>query len=271
MKVCIVNDCTKIRGHFGCQMVIDTFREQLDRIDMELLGTVKNGDTRGLDFSVVLNRPEIQILKQADLVIVNSEGSVHHGTNPNLVKFAAEFPCVLMNGVWEMNPHYPELHAFKRVYMRESLSTQDVRSQGVPCETVPDIILTNKRLNEHERNQDHSGIGYTDSAGVNFKGIKPFTSPDDYLRSLDGFDAMVCGRFHAALCCMVIGIPFTAFRSNTWKNEGLMKDAGLSLLYWNLPAAASACVPTEVSPRTTKYVEQGKEKINKMFDDLWEL
>jgi hypothetical protein len=252
-------------------MVIETFEEQLERVGIELLGTVKNADTRGHDFSKVLDRPELQMLRQADLVIVNSEGSVHHGTNPNLVKFAAEFPSILMNGVWQKNPHYPELHSFKRVHMRESLSTQEVKTQGVPCSTVPDIILTTKRLNEYRCNQERSGIGYTDSAGVKIRGFKPSMSPDDYLHLLGSFNAVVCGRFHAALCCMVMGIPFSAWASNTWKNRGLMKDAGLTHLFRELLADANECVPSSVSPQTVKYVERGRKQINRMFSSLWEL
>ena len=42
MRVAIYNDTFIARKpHFGCELVMTTFREQLDRVGIELVGTVK--------------------------------------------------------------------------------------------------------------------------------------------------------------------------------------------------------------------------------------
>ena len=43
MRVAIYNDTfIARRPHFGCELVMTTFREQLDRVGIELVGTVKD-------------------------------------------------------------------------------------------------------------------------------------------------------------------------------------------------------------------------------------
>ena len=155
--------------------------------------------------------------------------------------------------------------------MRESLSTMAVKRQGVECSTVPDVILTSQRLRDHRRPADGMEVKCTDSAGAERDGFKPFMQPAEYLEQLDRCRAVVCGRFHAVLCCMVLGIPFTAYASNTWKNKAMMNDACMSHLYRELRADALEVLPAEVSIQAATYVEAGRLKIDKMFEDLWEL
>ena len=60
MKVVIVND-TAVRPHFGCELVMQTYREQLKRVDIELIKTIPKGRA-------------IQIPDSTDMVLVNGEG-----------------------------------------------------------------------------------------------------------------------------------------------------------------------------------------------------
>lgn len=59
----------------------------------------------------------------------------------------------------------------------------------------------------------------------------PIVWPDseaDFLERLAGASAHVTGRFHGIALSLVTRTPFLALRSNSWKVESLLSDAGLS-------------------------------------------
>lgn len=247
MKAYIANDCSG-KGHFGCTLVMETYREQLKRVGIE----------------------EVMDPDKADLVIVNGEGSLHHGLRTDLIEWGADYPSVFVNGVYDSNPHDDGMYDFLYVAVRESLSAAELQKHGIQASIVPDIILTSKRVNAAERTYPFlQGTRITDNTTDSESGHSAISDPEKYLCWLAGGRHAVCGRFHAAICCMVMGIPFTTWDSNTHKIRGLMLDAGVFHLHSETQEAAIAKIDlqqTEIEESIKTYVENGKKKINEMFE-----
>ena len=271
-KVVFIGDTSLNSPHFGCQLVGQTFREQFSRIGLQLIATLP------YDFS---DYPGIsEILKGADLLVINGEGSIHHGRYHHLIALASEYPCALVNCVYQENPVWPELQKFLYISTRESLSANEIRSQGVGCHVVPDVLFASSLLNSFVCQGASKAHGVTDSAQKTIYKFGPFKlrlrvgrSPKqkmvaDYLKFLCQYKSLCIGRFHAAIAASVLGIPFSTWDSNTWKMRGLMEDMGLSHLHFNNRKEAMVAIPSEFDPKINVFVEQAKQKIETMFDTL---
>ncbi len=262
MKAAIVNDTTK--PHFGCQLVMQTFREQLDRVGIELIGTVPN-TTKTFD--------DIPFLDRADLVIVNGEGTIHHKKGRHLVELAARYPAVLINCVYQEAPLRPEMKKFKYVAARESLSAAALREHGVPAEVVPDVIFSSKALSSYHRPEPQHDLGFSDNVTdveCGFSAMVGLGQVTDYLDKLSSYKRLCLGRFHSVVAASVLGIPFSAWPSNTHKTEGLMQDMGISHLFAKTQAEAAALAPETLPPEVPAFVREANVKINRMFERLHE-
>ena len=110
MRVYVLNDTAKAvptkKPHFGCQLVMETYHEQLERVGIELLGTISGKEK------------EFDRLDDADLIVVNGEGSIHHENRNELIDVAERYPCVLLNAVYQENAFRPGLNEFKKIAVR---------------------------------------------------------------------------------------------------------------------------------------------------------
>jgi hypothetical protein len=230
---------------------METYREQFERVGIE----------------------EAESPKDADLVIVNGEGSLHHGHHRELLEWPSRRPSVFVNAVYEANPTSPKMGEFLYRSARESMSADYMRDQGYECDVVPDVILTNRRLNAVKYNPAAvDGIGLTDNVVAGASGTSVRKSPAAYLDWLSQWEGVACGRFHAAIACAVIGIPFSTWDSNTWKIRGLMKDMGIPQFHADdNQLAAAAIVPNSLPSQVVEYVERGKKKIDRMFESFLDL
>ena len=249
MRAYIVNDRSgdgPRPGHFGCALVMETYREQLERVGIE----------------------EAKTPEDADLVIVNGEGSLHHGHRRDLLTWPARYPSVFVNAVYQANAPAPEMGEFLYRAARESMSASYMRGQGYECDVVPDVILTNRRLNAVEYDPSLAdGIGLTDNVLDGRAGSSAWEGPAAYLDWLSRWEGVVCGRFHAAIACAVIGVPFSTWDSNTWKIRGLMRDIGILQFHaGDSQLAAKAIVPDGPPSQVAEYVDRGKRKIDRMFE-----
>ena len=95
-----------------------------------------------------------------------------------------------------------------------------------------------------------------------------FKVAGDYLEFLSTHRKMVVGRFHAAVSCSVLGIPFSSWDSNTWKTKGLMLDMGISHLHFDSRNEAIANMPEEFPEEIIGFRRSAKERIEAMFDQL---
>lgn len=102
-RVVILND-TDVNGyHFGCAKVMGTIRAQIAERDVSIAGTVKT--------SVNWRDAHSDMVETADLLIINGEGTLHHGSKRGrwLLEAAATVKAkggkvALINALWQDNP-----------------------------------------------------------------------------------------------------------------------------------------------------------------------
>ncbi len=268
-SVAFVNDTSLYSSHFGCQLVCQTFREQFSRVGLKLRYSFPR------DFNI---ESVSKYLKNVDLIVVNGEGSIHHGQCQHLIRLAGTFPSVLVNCVYEENPIIPELKSFLYIAARESLSADDIKNKGADCDTVPDVIFSSSLLRSYIREEPYKEIGYTDNVVAIDDRIKNLSTQNlihaekilvsDYLRYLTSFKKLCIGRFHAAIVSAIYGIPFSSWDSNTWKIRGVMKDMGVEHLHFRNFSDASENIPSEFNTRIGKYSEKAPKRVNEMFEKI---
>lgn len=262
-NVVVVNDTSLSNPHFGCQLVGQTIREQCTRVGLTLTGSLP------LKFERRFAEP---FFRQADLILINGEGSIHHGLNVDLLQIASEYPCALINCVFEENGSQPLLRQFQYCSARESLSAATIEAEGASCEMVPDIIFASSLLASIVSRPANLPIGITDNVTNPLVGFSP-KAPlvYDSLMNLKRCQTLVAGRFHAAIAAAVMGIPFSTWSSNTWKTSGMMADMGVPHLHFETLAEAVAGVPQQFDPRIGRYARHAKSRVMQMFDQLADL
>lgn len=275
-KVAFIADVSLRTPHFGCQLVGQTIREQLARAGLDLVATLpaKYEGVSGWE----------NILNEVDLVVINGEGSIHHGRFQNMIDLAGNWPSALINCVYQENPPNSNLKCFKYISARESMSVVAIREHGAVAEVVPDVLFASSFLRSFIPIQPlRRDNGFTDCAVKVERRVGPFKlryrpgfSPKqkvvgDYLNFLSSHRRIAVGRFHAAICCSVMGIPFSTWDSNTWKTEGLMRDMGVSELHFASRDLALANVPLTFSPEIADFAEKARWRIEAMFDRLREV
>lgn len=264
MKVVLVND-TAHHPHAGCQLVGAAFREQFTRVGLDLVGSIP--------FDVDWNTCT-SLLASADLVVVNGEGSIHHGKRQDLLDLAARYPAALVNCVYQDNPPNPNLQHFRYVAARESLSANELARNGVEAEVVPDVCLTASTLRLFKKTTATEDLGRTDNVTdpasgfpIKYHGV----TPADYLHRLCSYQRLCIGRFHAAIMAASLEIPFSAWASNTYKSEGLLLDMGIPECFAKDVSSAAQRVPASFPDSVRQYVAEGRKKIDNMFANLHHL
>ena len=260
VKVVLVNDTSLENTHFGCQLVGQTIREQLCRANAELIAAFP------LNFKPAFARP---YFRQADLVLINGEGSIHHGKNLHLLHLADEYPSALINCIYQENGFQPSLKNFLYISARESLSAEEIRKQGIACDITPDLLFGSSMLRATPRTRQNQELGITDNVVNPASGFSPKAPlAYDILSNMVRCKRIVAGRFHAAVAACVMGIPFSTWDSNTWKTRGLMQDIGIEHLHFETQQGAIANVPDELDPRIPEYTLKARGRIEKTFEQL---
>jgi hypothetical protein len=263
MNVVILND-TSFQNHFGCELVMKTFREQLSRLGFKLIKTIPTG---------VVN---FSIPKQTDMVIVNGEGTIHHGSSGHLIYVVEkypEIPFVLLNAVWQENPDYKCLDKFKYISVRESFSFNSMQKNVKNIEVIPDIMFACKYaqnlaldLNKISPTID---IGVTDNVVPTSQfNISSRTTASNFIRSMCQYKRICSGRHHGVAVAAILNKPFSAWPSNTHKIEGMMTDMGVEKFHFKNQFEAIKNIPIKPIPAVADYVKNARLKITKMFDEL---
>ena len=251
MKIAIVND-TAPSGHFGCKLVMDAIHEQFRRRGIEVIGTVPWTDHwRGYK----------SLLDQADLVVVNGEGSIHHGNRMELLKIAEAYPSVLINAVYQDVPENDYLKQFKYIAVRESFSKLAMEQHGVTPNVVPDLIFSH----DIPEPKTEYGLCMVDSV-TGEQGLDPHR--EDFISEMGKAERVCSGRFHAVCLAMLWGKPFAAYPSNTHKTPGMLHDAGALHLYKQTKEEALGAV-SEFD--ASEYVKETREKIEGMFNNICDI
>lgn len=264
MKIAIFNDtalgaATTGGIHFGCELVMETMLDLLEQNGHEVVQRVPS--------SVVGEKVD----RSADLVIVNGEGSLHHNRRKELLLVAQEAPSILINTVWQEMDSNGLLDHFKYIAARESRSQAEM---PVEADVVPDLLFANKRLRKADTYPRHpqEDIGVTDSVLNQLKGgdggFTAIQNASTYIEELKKYKRVCCGRFHAVAACAVLGIPFSAWQSNTHKIEGMMEDMGVLEHFYYMKDDAMANIPTTYSSEIELYVQNARTKIHSLFERL---
>lgn len=126
LKVVILND-TRGHHHFGCHRVMRFIEEQLASRDMEILARslVRNDWEKDRCF--------LQATARADLILINGEGTLHHGSRhgEKLLRIATHpvrqnKPVAIVNALYQENPE-----SWRKPLSRLTLvATRDSRSQA---------------------------------------------------------------------------------------------------------------------------------------------
>lgn len=243
LKIAIVNDTSGF-NHFGCDLVMSVYRKQFKARGVDVIGTIPTGaDWQQYKHS----------LMKADLIVVNGEGSIHHGNHRRLIDIAGEFPSVLVNAVYQDMPENDNLGKFEYISVRESFSAKEV-----DAEIVPDLMFASGI----ERPEPVGDRVVIDSICRSY-GISPHNPK--LLEIIGRAREMVTGRFHGACLALLWGMPFSAYPSNTHKTLGMMTDAGCEHLYFETQAEAMENVQAFDG---SEYVQSARQKINQMFDKI---
>lgn len=270
-KIVLVNDTSLYSTHFGCQLVGQVYREQFKRVGLDLvLSLPKVFDSKRWD----------AVIRGVDLVVINGEGSIHHGRNLHLLDLADKYPVALMNCVYEENPRMDVLNNMIYVTARESLSAAEIGKVRAQCEVVPDMIFASSMVRAFPVSSPSLEICITDSVIKTYKGFGPFKrkdrgdlaahglTPAQYLAQLTSYKRVCAGRFHAAVVASILGVPFSAWDSNTWKTRGMLEDMGVPHLHFEKRHDALRGIPQEFDARIRTYADNAKIKVESAFDRL---
>jgi len=259
MKVTILNDTNG--KHFGCELVMQTYHDQLNRVGIEILKTIP------------MKTPKFTIPKETDLVIVNGEGSLHRGQHSHLVNVANNYPSVLLNTVWQENPNYSALYNFKCITVRESLSYKNLPLGLSNVKIVPDVSFASTFLRNFKKQIANKDLGFTDNVIEKNKsdGFSALQSAAKFIPGICEYKRLCVGRFHAIVAASVLQIPFSAWPSNTHKIQGMLIDMQIPHLHFSTKDEATDNTPVEFDDQITLYVEQARLKIDQMFENLHNL
>lgn len=273
-SVALINDTSLFENHFGCTLVGQTFREQCARAGLDL----KYAFPRDYDFEAIA-----PLLDDVDLVVVNGEGSIHHGRRNHLLNVASRFPSVLVNAVYQSNPQNDALGQFLYRSTRESLSASEIQAAGYSCNVTPDLIFASMQLRSFVKPVPVEELGVTDSVLKRRVRIGPLKlykksygfSPEgrvaDYLKTLSRYKSLCIGRFHAVVAASVLEIPFSCWESNTWKVSGMMQDMRASQYVFSTFDEAMLNVPNFFDPKIRSFSEKAVPRIEQMFNEIAEL
>ena len=260
MKVAILND-TASNPHFGCQMVMAAYRKLLLDRGVELVGTLKHG--------VAWNEGgHHKLLDSADLVLVNGEGSTHHGGHRHLLSVGDRYPSMLMNCVFQsMSGVSLHLKRFKHITVRESMSADYMASTyRIKPEIVPDLVFSAHNTMPQTCS---NGLDVFLSDSVVRDGIQTHSAFDSrFIERMATYRGACCGRFHAICVAAMLGVPFSAWRSSTWKNKAIMLDMGIPELYADGQGDALLLIPDKVADSVVRYVLNAAKKIDNLFDRI---
>jgi hypothetical protein len=187
-----------------------------------------------------------------DVLVVNGEGSMHHGGGSfhdkmQLIAAAADAkrPACLINTVWQDNPHEYDaaLAGCRQVVVREVLSQRDIAKHGVTAEIAPDLSYFAPVAKDEVINFK-GGIVMTDFLSREFGSFVrlrsrwaeryPFVDMramrwSTLVRSLKTARLLLTGRHHAVYAACKARTPFLALAGNTHKIEGTIATAGVDI------------------------------------------
>lgn len=165
MKAVVLND-TRTQFHHGCELVMKRISDELTlRGVTEIVFSQEGSDW-------FANEEVKKSIETSSIVVVNGEGTIHHGRPHgekllSVVDYADKYnvPCYLINATYQSNPteFSKYLSKFRKIYVRESFSKNELESLGFFSEIVPDLTLS-AQFDMGKINRSSEIISATDSA-----------------------------------------------------------------------------------------------------------
>ncbi|MDR2877005.1 MAG: polysaccharide pyruvyl transferase family protein [Chromatiales bacterium] len=261
MKIALFND-TAAYGHFGCHAVSDAHARMLGRAGHEVK------ERFFLDWSPVVTDPRgpgainhllhdddfRHRIENVDAVIVNGEGTIHHGSGLHLLAVLGAAQklgkaTLLVNAVYENSEFHEDVIArLDDFTVREQSSLEYAKSRKLPARLVLDssyaasfsddrlIDLSEKVVLTDWHLQRTADVGKTIRDYLAERREHAFFLPferSDAIKiwhripaSLSSATVVHTARHHGVYFCIKAKIPFVALPSNTHKVEGLLKQYG---------------------------------------------
>jgi hypothetical protein len=269
--IAFINDTSMMESHFGCNLVCQTFREQFARTGLNLKLSLPR-EFKIADYE--------ERLDQVDLLVINGEGSIHHNKRRHLVELADRFPAVLVNCVYEKNDPHPALNKFLYIATRESASCEEINCHGGRAVIVPDALFASSFLWSFPKPDPKKDFGITDNVAKNYWSFGPVKlklergfsidrpKVSDYLKKLCSYRKLCIGRFHAAVACSVLEVPFATWDSNTWKTRAMMEDMGVPQFHFASFEKARAGVPDVFPEKIRSFALEARSRVADMFDQI---
>jgi len=230
-------------------------------------------------------------LGEADLVVINGEGTLHHGRRRGAELLsvvdapeARDKPIVLVNALFQDNPESwgTLLRRLSAIYVRDPQSARVLEATfGLAVPVVPDLSFYSANRSRPQSQPTRSTVGFGDSvdkalsqwlwkacqdhpsgrylpirstrkyrrfalngplnwlynapsvvgaaATCSFRRkIRLVADVEAFQHELHGLRLFVTGRFHGLCLALARQVPVVALRSNSFKNEALLEQVGLS-------------------------------------------
>lgn len=266
MKILLGND-TGNAFHLGCKGVSDAHARLLGRAGHEVIGRLWVATQQrfevGPDTEVIeaVSRDDRvrELVEASDAVVVNGEGTIHHGAGRGWLALLAlgqrlGKATVLTNAVIQDTPGFDKVFArLDDLCVRESRSAAYLASRGIACRVSPDSyyaaafepaedydLLDRTVMTDRHFEREHD-VGvvmdiYLDALCDTV--VLPFETlgapPRAWRRlpeELACATGVITARHHGVCAAVLAGVPFVGLGGNTWKIEGHMEDLGLGDLF----------------------------------------
>lgn len=209
----------------------------------------------------------VDSLDEADMVIINGEGSMHHNSRDcriklNMIETVASLGknISLINTVWQDNSASnvgDKLKYISKIVTREVMSCKDLeQNHNIYSTVAPDIACfalndsEKKEISNAKESSLHKNVAITDLYSHEFKcwvqlqgrfkqrykmHILNNYQWFELIKSFAASKAVITGRHHAICACLLAKTPFVPIKSNSHKIEGLLLSANA-----NIPIASTA-------------------------------
>ena len=256
MKILLAND-TALERHVGCLAVSDGHARLIGEAGHEITERLFIG---ALDHHVGVTDDALVVslgaddallarIDSVDAVVVNGEGTIHHGRGRPLLALLALAqargkPTLLVNAVFQETAGFDDtLKRLDDFTVRESRSLEHARSRGLTARRTPDAILAARFsvspprgsgefvTDGHWQCQETRDILAAMQAETGAR-LLSLMEPDlvanwrETPSGLAGARMLITGRHHGAYLALLADVPFVALASNTFKLEGLTEDLG---------------------------------------------
>lgn len=293
MKIFLLNDTANI-PHIGCQAVSDAHARLLGTAGHEVIDRYFCGELRGFastdennGINAVLENEEVRSrLEACDALIVNGEGTLHHGAGSEYFAFLGAAQrlgkvTAIVNAVFEAHSGWNGvLSKLDDFCVRDIESFEHAQAHGFKARLVPDSFLAaefNSESNMDLANQ----IVVTDwhpardhDVGETLRHILNCVDGCFYYPLLHGMqrrlwsgamadwsscESIITARHHGVYLAAKARKPFVALPSNTRKIEGLIRAAG---------AAIPICISPADVLEAFEFASRNLGEYERLFDWL---